>query len=62
MRRLPFIGWIWEEVDGGFLGGRGGFFIYAQNYAGSWWEFHFMAHTLAGGLGVLIRPDEVGVA
>ena len=63
MRRHPFIGWILEEVDGVFSEkGGGGFYIYAQNYAGSWLEFHFMTHTLAGGLVVLIRPDEVGVA
>ena len=60
MRRHHFLGnlgeeapffneWIWEEVDGVFFEG-GPLFIYAQNYAGGWLEFHFMAHALPGGL------------
>ena len=62
MRRQSFIGWIWEEVDRVFFSEGRAFFIYAHNYAGSWLEFHFIAHTLAGWLVVLIRPDEVDVA
>ena len=37
-------GKVWEEV------GRWSFFIYVQNCAGGWLEFHFMVHALPGGL------------
>ena len=32
-----------------------GFFIYVQNYAGGWLEFHFMVHALSGGLVIWIK-------
>ena len=65
-RRHHFIGNFGEEAPFYWLFGTGGavllgkfermlveFFIYVQNYAGGWLEFHFMAHILPG-LGALV--------
>ena len=63
VRRHHFIGNFGEEAPFYWLFERGGaillgrfgrrlvdFFIYVQNYAGGWREFHFMVHALPGGL------------
>ena len=52
-QEAPFY-WLFERGGANLLGKFWRrlveFFIYIQNYAGGWPEFHFMAHALPGGL------------
>ena len=41
MEEAPY---YWVNLGGGWWR----FFVYVQNYAGGWLEFHFMAHILPG--------------
>ena len=57
-RRPHFIGYLSGEAP--FYWVNSGvswrtLFIYVQNYAGGWLEFHFMVHALPGGLVILIK-------
>ena len=74
-RRHLFIGYFVEEALLYWLFERGGtillskfgrksedFFIYIQNYAGSWLELHFMVQALPGRVGRLDQVFFSGVA
>ena len=57
-RRPHFIGLFREEAPFYWVnlgGGWWGFFIYVQNHAGGWLEFHFMLLVLPGGLVISIK-------
>ena len=60
-----FIGYLSEE--GTILLSKFGrrlvkFFIYVQNHAGGWLQFHLMVHALPGGLVIQIKSYFIGVA